>query len=46
MEIQEFLNELELLEMSLDGDNTDDDTRADILDRIAEIEELLKSFEE
>lgn len=42
MNPQEIYNELETLELSLDGDNTDDDTRSDILDRIAELEEMLE----
>lgn len=45
MDKQELLQRLEDLELSLDGDNTDDDTRADILDEIAEIESELEELE-
>jgi hypothetical protein len=35
---------LEDLELSLNGDETDDDTRADVLDEIAELEDQLKEL--
>ncbi|HCF5745552.1 TPA: hypothetical protein ACLG1P_001270 [Pseudomonas aeruginosa] len=35
---------LDVLEMSLRGDETDDDTRADVLDEIAELEEQLEEL--
>lgn len=40
-QIQERLDELE---MSLRGDETDDDTRADVLDEIAELEGQLEKL--
>jgi hypothetical protein len=42
---QEIHNRLEELEMALKGDETDDDTRADILDEIAELESRLPNSE-
>ncbi|WP_159069322.1 hypothetical protein [Achromobacter xylosoxidans] len=39
---QQILDRLADLEMSLDGDNTDDDKRGEILDQIAELEESLE----
>jgi hypothetical protein len=41
MNEQAINNRLEELEMSLNGDETDDETRADILDEIAELESRL-----
>lgn len=38
---EQIEDRLNVLEMSLHGDETDDDTRADILDEIAELEDLL-----
>lgn len=35
---------LEDLELSLNGDETDDDTRADVLDEIAVLEEQLEAL--
>lgn len=35
---------LEDLELSLNGDETDDDTRADVLDEIADLEEQLEAL--
>lgn len=39
MTLEQIDSRLHDLEMALNGDNTDDDTRADILDEIAELEE-------
>lgn len=41
---QEIYDRLDELEMSLDGDNTDDATRADVLDEIAELEGKLEEM--
>jgi hypothetical protein len=41
MSEKEINNRLEELEMSLNGDETDDDTRSDVLDEIAELESRL-----
>ena len=38
MTIKQIHDRLDHLEMSLNGDDTDDDTRADVLDEIAELE--------
>lgn len=38
---QQLHARLDQLEMSLNGDDTDDDTRADILDEIADLESRL-----
>lgn len=38
---QQIYARLDQLEMSLNGDDTDDDTRADILDEIADLESRL-----
>lgn len=38
---QQIYARLDQLEMSLNGDATDDDTRADILDEIADLESRL-----
>ncbi|HGN0628035.1 hypothetical protein [Achromobacter xylosoxidans] len=40
---QQILDRLHDLEMSLDGDNTDDETRGEILDEIAELESSLEA---
>lgn len=41
MTAEQIQYRLDKLEMSLKGDETDDDTRADILDEIAELEAKL-----
>lgn len=42
MTAEQIQDRLDKLEMSLKGDETDDDTRADILDEIAELEAKLE----
>ena len=42
MTAEQIQDRLDKLEMSLKGDETDDDTRADILDEIAELEAQLE----
>lgn len=41
---EQIQDRLDKLEMSLRGDETDDDTRADVLDEIAELEEQLEAL--
>ena len=40
----QIIDKLDELEMSLGGDEMNDDDRADILDEIAELEEILENF--
>ncbi len=42
MTAEQIQDRLDKLEMALKGDETDDDTRADILDEIAELEAKLE----
>lgn len=44
MTVEQIQDRLDELEMSLNGDETDDDTRADILDEIAELEGRLEDL--
>lgn len=44
MSKQEIEDRIGTLEMSLNGDETDDDTRGDILEEIAELEEQLEEL--
>lgn len=44
IDVRDIIERIEELEMSLDGENTDDDTRGDILEEIAALEEIMEDL--